>query len=61
VVLADLGGGVAVRLEQFRDRRVFVLQSLLRARHADFQEAYPERMLAGHEGRPSGGCSSAAP
>ena len=50
VVLADLRRGVAVRLKQFGDGGVFVLQALLRARHADLEQTDAEGVLAGNEG-----------
>jgi hypothetical protein len=52
MVLTDLRGGVAMRLEQLGDGRVLVLQPLLRAGQTYFEEADPERMLAGDERRP---------
>ena len=54
MVLADLRRGVAVRLEEFGDRRVLVLQALLGGRHADFQQTGAERRLSEDERGPSG-------
>ena len=45
MVLANLRGGVAVLLEQLADSRIFVLQSLFRAWHADLEQPGAERML----------------
>src|SRR5262249_7605688 len=55
MVLADLRRGVTMRLEQLGDGRIAVLQSLLRARHADLEQAGSEWMLSRDEGRPPGG------
>jgi hypothetical protein len=51
VVLAELSRGVALRLQQFGDRRILLLQSLGRARQTDLGEAGAERRLAGEERR----------
>ena len=49
VVLAELAGGVAERLEQLGDGGVFLLQADGGARHADLGEAGADRVLAGDE------------
>lgn len=49
MVLADLSGGVTIRLEQFGDRRVLVLKALLGSRHADFQKTSPKWRLSQDE------------
>ena len=54
VVLAELPGRVALRLEQVRDRRVLVGEPLGSAREADLQQAGADRGLAGDERRPPG-------
>ena len=54
VVLAELAGGIAERLEQLGDRRVFLLQSRRRARQADLGHARAQAGLAGDERRPAG-------
>src|SRR5262249_30904058 len=54
VVLAELRGGVALRLEQLGDRYVAVLQALRSAGHADLGVASAEAALAGDERRASG-------
>ena len=51
VVLAELAGGVALRLEQVGERRVLLGQPFLRARQADLQQAGAEARLAGDERR----------
>ncbi len=50
MVLADLRRRVAVRLEQFGDRRVLVLNSLLGRRHADLQQTGAEWRLSEDKG-----------
>ena len=57
MVFAELAGGVAERLEQFGDGRVFRLKSERGAGHADFGQAGAERVLAGDEGGASGGAA----
>ena len=54
VVLAELAGGVALRLEQFGNRRVFLLQPQRSARQADLGQAGAQAGLAGDERRPAG-------
>src|SRR5262249_27246149 len=49
MVLAELGSGVALRLEQLGDGHVAVLQSLRSAGHADLGVAGAETALAGDE------------
>ena len=49
MVLAELAGGVALRLEQLGDGRVFRLQADGGAGHADLREAGADRILAGDE------------
>lgn len=44
-----------MRLEQLCDSRITVLQSLLGSEHANLEEADPEWMLSGNEGRPASG------
>ena len=51
VVLAELPGGVAERLQQLRDRRIAVLQPDRGGRHADLGEPGAQRRLAGDERR----------
>ncbi|MNL26341.1 hypothetical protein D3C87_1478610 [compost metagenome] len=51
VVLAELPGGVAQRLEQLGDGRVFRLQAHGGTGNADLGQAGAYRMLAGDEGR----------
>ena len=55
MVLAELAGGVAERLEQFGERRVLVGQSFLGARQADLEQAGAEAALPGDECGASGG------
>ena len=50
VVLAELAGDVALRLQEVGDGRVLLRQPLRRARQADFQQAGADRRLAGDEG-----------
>ena len=57
MVLAELAGGVAQRLEQFGDCRVFFLQADGRARHADLGQTRADRVLAGDEARAAGGAT----
>ena len=54
VVLAELPGRIAERLEQFRNRRVFLLQAERGARQADLGQAGAQAGLAGDEGGPTG-------
>ena len=49
VVLAELAGGVAERLEQFGDGRIFLLQADRGAGHADLGQAGADRVLAADE------------
>ncbi len=51
VVLAELTGRVAQRLEQLGDRRVLLLQAHVGAGHADLGQPRPDRVLAGDERR----------
>src|SRR3712207_9191926 len=53
MVLAELAGGIAERLQEFGDRRVAVLQADGRSRNADLGESGAQRRLAGDEGRPA--------
>ena len=46
VVLAELTGGIAERLEHFGDGRIFRLESDRGAGHADLGEAGAQRVLA---------------
>ena len=57
VVLAELAGGVAERLEQLGDGRVFLLQSDAGAGHADLGQAGADRVLAADEARAAGGAA----
>ena len=57
VVLAELTGHVAERLEQLGDRHVARLQPFLRAGQAHLQQAGAERRLAGDERRAAGGAA----
>ena len=50
VVLAELAGLVAERLEELGDGRIFGLQADVGAGHADLGEAGADRVLAGDEG-----------
>ena len=54
VVLAELPGHVALRLQELSDGRVFLLQSLRRAGQTDLRHAGPEGNLAGDERRTPG-------
>jgi hypothetical protein len=55
VVLAELAGRVALRLEQFGNGRIFVRQSFLLPWQPNFQETGPQRALAGDECRAARG------
>ena len=57
MVLAELAGGVAERLEQLGDGRVFLLQADRGAGHADLGQAGADRVLAGDEARAAGGAA----
>ena len=59
VVLAELAGGVAERLEQLGDRRVLGLQADVGAGDADLAQAGAEDALPGDERRAPRPCSSA--
>ncbi len=62
MVLAELSGGVAERLQHFGDRRIFFLKSDRGAGHADFGQAGTNRILAGDEaGTASGAALLAVP
>ena len=54
VVLAELAGGVAERLEHFGDGRVFLVQADRGGRHPDLAQAGAKDVLAGDERRPPG-------
>ena len=54
VVLAELSGGVAERLEQLGDRRVLGLQPDRRPGYPDLAQPSPVATLAGDERRPAG-------
>ena len=55
VVLAELAGGIALRLEQFGDGRIFLLQADRRAGHPDLGQARADGVLAADEARTTGG------
>ena len=57
MVLPELAGGVAQRLEEFGDGRVFLLQADGGAGHADLGQARADRVLAGDEARATGGAA----
>ena len=57
VVLAELRGGVAQRLEQLGDGGVLGLQADIGAGQADLQQAGAQRVLAGDKGRAPGGAA----
>jgi len=54
VVLAELAGRIAQRLEHLGQRRVLGLQTDLRPGQPDRRQPHPDRVLAGNEGRPTG-------
>jgi hypothetical protein len=54
MVLAELAGRVALRLEHGGDRRVLRFDAQLRTRQADFREARAKHALAEDERRPPG-------
>ena len=57
VVLAELAGGIALSLQQFGDGWIFLAQTEIGTRQADFAEAGPEYALPGDEGRASCGAA----
>ena len=57
MVLAELAGGIALRLEELGDGRVLRLQAERRARHADLGQAGADRRLPGDERRAAGGAA----
>ena len=57
MVLAELPGGVALRLERRRDRRVGRLQAQVGTRQANLGQAGAVRVLAGDERRTPGGAT----
>ena len=57
VVLAELAGLVAPRLEQLGDRHVAGLETFLRARQPDLEHPGAEADLAGDEGCAAGGAA----
>ena len=54
MVLAELRGRIAQRLEQFGDRRVFLGQADRGGRQSDFGQPGAQAVLTGDERRPSG-------
>ena len=50
MVLAELPGRIALRLQQFGDRRVLLRQAFLRGRQPDLQQPGAQRRLSGDEG-----------
>ena len=57
MVLAELAGGVAQRLEHFGNGRVFLLQADGGAGHADLGQAGADRVLPGDEAGAAGGAA----
>ena len=57
VVLAELAGRVAQRLQHLGDGRVFGLQADIGSRHADLGQARADRVLSGDEGGASRGAA----
>ena len=57
MVLAELAGDVALRLEQLGEGHVLALEALLCARQPDLEEAGAERCLSGDKGGASGGAA----
>ena len=57
VVLAELAGHVALRLQELREGRVLRLQPFLGARQAHLEQAGAERALPGQEGAAAGGAA----
>ena len=55
MVLAELAGGVAQRLDQVGDGRILCRQALRRAGQADLEEPGADWRLAGNEGGAAGG------
>ena len=55
MVLAELAGGIALRLQEIGHGRILVRQALLGGGQADFQQAGAHRALAGDEGGAAGG------
>ncbi len=53
MVLAELAGDVALRLQELGERRILVGQALLGRRQADLEQAGADRALAGDEGGPA--------
>src|SRR6516162_8650097 len=54
MVLSELAGGVAQRLQQFRHGWIFRPNTGIRPGHADLGEASADRVLAGNERGPAG-------
>ena len=57
VVLAELTGDVALRLEQFGNGRIFGLQAEIGAGQADLGQTGADRVLTGDEGGAAGGAA----
>ena len=57
MVLAELAGGVAQRLEELGDGRVFLLKADGGAGHADLGQTRADRVLAGDEASTAGGAA----
>src|SRR5262249_28748638 len=57
VILAELAGRVAQRLEQLGDGRVFLLETEIGAGQSDLSQTGADRRLAGGEGCATGGAA----
>ncbi|MNZ60696.1 hypothetical protein D3C78_787700 [compost metagenome] len=57
VVLAELAGGITLRLQRLSDSYITVLQAHRHARHAHLGQPGAQRRLAGNEARPAGGAA----
>jgi hypothetical protein len=57
VVLAELAGGIAVRLEHLGDRRIFLLQADIGAGHANLGQTRANGVLPGDECRTTRGAA----
>src|ERR1700739_3135726 len=55
MVLPELSGHIAERLEQFGDGGIFLLQAFRRARETNFGEASADGRLGGNKSRTPGG------
>src|SRR5262245_12421304 len=57
MILADLGSGIPLRLEQIGDRRIFFLHTRLGSGHANLRQPRSHAVLAGDKRGATGGAA----